>query len=99
MAGQIPADENGNLVDGSITEITRQCCKNVKAILDEAGSGIEKVVRAGIFLNDMAHFQEMNKEYEQWFSHKPARTCVAVKELPKGVKVGDHVAEKMKLVG
>ena len=87
----MPVDVHGNFVEGSITEITRQCCKNVKAVLDEAGSGIEKVVRAGVFLADMQDLNEMNVEYEKWFSHKPARTCVAVRELPKGVKVSERV--------
>jgi 2-iminobutanoate/2-iminopropanoate deaminase len=48
---------------------------------------LEKVVRCGVFLDDMGNFAEMNKEYEGWFAHKPARTCVAVKTLPKGVPV------------
>jgi 2-iminobutanoate/2-iminopropanoate deaminase len=42
-----------------------------------------------VYLTDMEYFQEMNAEYEKWFSHKPARSCIAVKQLPKGVKVGD----------
>ncbi|KAJ9609071.1 hypothetical protein H2200_006842 [Cladophialophora chaetospira] len=87
VAGQIPADSNGQLVEGSVADKTKQCCENIKAILEEAGSGLEKVVRAGVFLSDMKHFSEMNGVYEQYFSHKPARTCVAVKELPKGVDV------------
>lgn len=87
VAGQIPADTSGTLVEGSITDKTRQCCENLKAILEEAGSGLEKVVRCGVFLDDMKNFAEMNAEYEKWFAHKPARTCVAVKQLPKGVPV------------
>jgi len=86
-AGQIPADSTGKLVEGSIAEKTEQCIKNLKAILTEAGSGIPKVVKVGVFLSDMKHFAEMNGEYEKWFTHKPARTCVAVRELPKGVDV------------
>ncbi|KIW50398.1 hypothetical protein PV05_11988 [Exophiala xenobiotica] len=86
-AGQIPADSTGKLVEGSIAEKTEQCIKNLKAILTEAGSGIPKVVKVGVFLSDMKHFSEMNGEYEKWFTHKPARTCVAVRELPKGVDV------------
>ena len=87
VAGQIPAGPDGVVKTGSITELTRQCCLNLEAILKEAGSGIEKVVKVGVFLDDMAHFQEMNAEYEKWFVHKPARTCVAVRTLPKGVPV------------
>ncbi|KAK5047937.1 hypothetical protein LTR84_006126 [Exophiala bonariae] len=87
VAGQIPADEQGKLVEGSIAEKTAQCIKNLKAILEEAGSEIGKIVRVGVFLSDMQHFKEMNGEYEKWFTHKPARTCVAVKQLPLGVDV------------
>jgi len=87
VAGQIPADKTGKLVTGSIADKTEQCCKNIKAILEAAGSEIPKVVRVGVFLADMKDFPEMNGEYEKWFTHKPARTCVAVRELPKGVDV------------
>ncbi|RMD44389.1 hypothetical protein DV735_g624, partial [Chaetothyriales sp. CBS 134920] len=87
VSGQIPADANGKLVEGSIEELTRQCCKNVEAILKAGGSSLDKVVRVGVFLADMQYFAEMNKEYAQWFAHKPARSCVAVRELPLGVKV------------
>lgn len=86
-AGQIPADAAGNLVEGSIAEKTAACCRNLKAILEAAGSSMEKVVRVGVFITDMANFAEMNGEYEKWFAHKPARTCVAVYQLPKGVPV------------
>ena len=48
VAGQIPADNTGKLVEGSIADKTKQCCENIKAILEEAGSGIPKVVRAGV---------------------------------------------------
>jgi len=87
VAGQIPADEKGNLIEGSIADKTRQCCKNIKAVLEEGGSSLEKIVRVGVFLTDMKDFAEMNGEYEKWFAHKPARTCVAVYQLPKGVPV------------
>jgi len=87
VAGQIPADNTGKLVEGSIADKTTQCCENIKAILEAAGSEMGKVVRAGVFLSDMKHFSEMNGVYEKYFSHKPARTCVAVRELPKGVDV------------
>jgi 2-iminobutanoate/2-iminopropanoate deaminase len=52
--------------------------------LEEAGSSLNKIVKVNIFLADMADFADMNKEYEKWITHKPARSCVAVKELPKG---------------
>jgi reactive intermediate/imine deaminase len=87
VSGQIPADAQGNLIEGSITQKTEQCCKSLEAILKAAGSEISKVVKCTIFLSDMQHFAEMNAEYEKWFSHKPARSCVAVKTLPKNVDV------------
>ncbi|KAF2093718.1 YjgF-like protein [Rhizodiscina lignyota] len=87
VSGQIPADKSGNLVEGSIGDKTEQCCRNIIAILEEAGSSIEKVVKTTVFLDDMANFNDMNARYEKFFSHKPARSCVAVKQLPKGVPV------------
>ncbi|KAJ4424753.1 hypothetical protein N0V82_000472 [Gnomoniopsis sp. IMI 355080] len=86
-SGQIPLDAEGNFVQGTIQEKTGACIKNLKAVLAAAGSGIEKVVKVNIFLADMDHFAAMNEEYAKWFTHKPARSCVAVKTLPKNVDV------------
>ncbi|KAI2640551.1 Endoribonuclease L-PSP-domain-containing protein [Hypomontagnella submonticulosa] len=86
-SGQIPCDANGNLVEGTIGEKTAACISNLKAVLTAAGSSIERVVKVNIFLADMSLFADMNKEYEKWFTHKPARSCVAVKQLPKAVDV------------
>lgn len=86
-SGQIPCDSNGNLVEGTIGEKTAACISNLKAVLTAAGSSIERVVKVNIFLADMSLFADMNKEYEKWFTHKPARSCVAVKQLPKAVDV------------
>ncbi|WDK13847.1 endoribonuclease L-PSP [Colletotrichum graminicola] len=86
-SGQIPLTPAGDLLEGSITDKTKQCITNLKAVLVEAGSSIEKVVKVNIFLADMGSFAEMNGEYEKWFTHKPARSCVAVKTLPKNVDV------------
>jgi 2-iminobutanoate/2-iminopropanoate deaminase len=87
VSGQIPGEPSGSLVTGSIAAQTAACCENVKAILAEANSDITRVVKCTVFLTDMANFAEMNKTYEEYFAHKPARSCVAVKELPKGVPV------------
>ncbi|KAM0287173.1 hypothetical protein ACHAQH_000487 [Verticillium albo-atrum] len=87
LSGQIPATPDGALVTGSITDKTRQVITNLRAVLLEAGSSIEKVVKVNVFLADMAYFAEMNAEYEKWFSHKPARSCVAVRTLPLNVDV------------
>ncbi|KAI1190902.1 Endoribonuclease L-PSP-domain-containing protein [Nemania serpens] len=86
-SGSIPMDSQGNLIQGSITEQTAQVFKNLKAVLTEAGSGLDKVVKVNIFLADMSFFAEMNEEYAKWLTHKPARSCVAVKTLPKNVDV------------
>jgi reactive intermediate/imine deaminase len=56
-------------------------------ILTEAGVNMDRVVKVNVFLDDMAHFAEMNGVFEKYFAHKPARSCVAVKQLPKGVPV------------
>ncbi|KAF2144005.1 uncharacterized protein K452DRAFT_223486, partial [Aplosporella prunicola CBS 121167] len=87
VSGQIPADAQGNLVEGNIGQKTEASCKNIVAILSEAGSDISRVFKVNVFLDDMANFGEMNAVYEKFFAHKPARSCVAVKQLPKGVPV------------
>jgi 2-iminobutanoate/2-iminopropanoate deaminase len=86
-SGQLPADAEGNIVEGTIGERTQACLKALSAVLTEAGSSLDKIVKAQIFLTDMKDFVEMNAEYEKWIKHKPARSCVAVKQLPKGVDI------------
>ncbi|TID15889.1 RutC family protein [Venturia nashicola] len=87
VSGQIPGGADGKLVEGNIGDKTAACCKNIIAILEAAGSSIERVVKVNIFLDDMANFKEMNETYGVYFAHKPARSCVAVKALPLGVPV------------
>ncbi|KAL8823636.1 MAG: hypothetical protein Q9191_005677 [Dirinaria sp. TL-2023a] len=87
VSGQLPAYADGSLPDVSIGEKTRLCIQNLRAILDAAGSDLSKVVKVVVFLTSMTNFAEVNTEYEKHFTHKPARSCVAVKELPKGVPV------------
>lgn len=86
-SGQLPADAEGNLLKGSVAEKTAACLKALEAVLIEAGSSLKKIVKVQIFLTDMKDFQEMNTEYSKWIAHAPARSCVAVKELPKGVNL------------
>ncbi|KAH8803181.1 YjgF/Yer057p/UK114 family [Xylogone sp. PMI_703] len=86
-SGQLPADAAGNLITGNMTEKTGACLKALSNVLEEAGSSLSKVVKVQIFLADMKDFSEMNAEYEKWIKHRPARSCVAVKQLPKGVDV------------
>jgi 2-iminobutanoate/2-iminopropanoate deaminase len=67
--------------------MTDLCIKNLAVVLKAAGSDISKVVKVNVFLTTMDNFAEMNGTYEKWFTHKPARSCVAVFQLPKGVPV------------
>lgn len=66
---------------------TAACLKALSAVLDEAGSSLDRIVKVQIFLTDMTDFAAMNAEYEKWITHQPARSCVAVKGLPKGVNL------------
>lgn len=84
-SGQIPVDPQTGQVPEGITAQAAQSCKNVEAILTAAGSGLECVFKTTCFLADMADFGDFNQVYAQYFTSKPARSCVAVKELPKGV--------------
>ena len=84
-SGQIPVDPVSGTVPEGIVAQTEQSCKNVAAILEAAGSSLEKVVKTTFFLADMRDFSAFNEVYARYFSGKPARSCVAVKTLPKNV--------------
>ena len=85
-SGQIPVDPaTGEVAGATIAEQARQSCINVGAVLAEAGSSLEKVIKTTCFLADMDDFAAFNEVYAQFFTGKPARSCVAVKALPKGV--------------
>ncbi|MDE6976880.1 MAG: RidA family protein [Lachnospiraceae bacterium] len=85
-SGQIPIiPETGAIAQGDITVQTRQVMLNVGEILKAAGTDFDHVVKTTCFLADMADFAAFNGIYEQYFTGKPARSCVAVKELPKSV--------------
>ena len=87
-SGQIPlCPVTGEVVGATIEEQTTQVCKNLAAVLEAAGSGLDKVIKTTCFLADMADFAAFNGVYTQFFTEKPARSCVAVKALPKGVLV------------
>ena len=84
-SGQIPiVPTTGKVIEGGITEQTTQACRNVGAILKAAGSNYDKVVKTTCFLADMNDFAAFNAIYGSYFPDKPARSCVAVKALPKG---------------
>ena len=85
-SGQIPINPaTGEITGSDITEQAEQVMKNVGAILTEAGADYTKVVKTTCFLAEMADFAAFNAVYEKYFSEKPARSCVAVKQLPKDV--------------
>lgn len=85
-SGQIALNPATGTIQGTtITEQAEQCCKNVIAILKAADSGAEKVIKTTCFLAEMSDFAEFNTVYEKYFISKPARSCVAVKTLPKNV--------------
>lgn len=83
-SGQIPVDPaTGEFAGDDITSQAHQSCKNVAAILEAAGSSMDNVVKTTCFLADMADFAAFNEVYATYFTSKPARSCVAVKTLPK----------------
>jgi reactive intermediate/imine deaminase len=84
-SGQIPVDPATGAVPEGIAAQAEQSCKNVAAILEAAGSGMEKVFKTTCFLADMGDFAAFNEVYAKYFISKPARSCVAVKTLPKNV--------------
>lgn len=95
-SGQIPlCPISGCVVGNEISTQTEQVCKNLIAVLDEAGSSISKVIKTTCFLEDIKDFQAFNKVYSKYFVSKPARSCVAVKDLPKGVKVEIEVVAEI----
>ena len=95
-SGQIPLDpETGALVGSGITEQTHRVCQNLKAVLEAAGASLGAAVKTVCFLQDMADFAAFNQVYAQYFTEKPARSCVAVKDLPKGALVEVEVVAQV----
>ncbi len=87
-SGQIAINpETGDVEATTISDQTEQVCKNLKNVLEAAGSSLEKAVKTVCFLADMNDFAAFNAVYGEYFSSKPARSCVAVKTLPKNVLV------------
>lgn len=87
-SGQIPLTAAGELIEGGIVAQTNQVFENLKAVLEAAGSSLDKVVKTTVFLGDMNDFAAMNETYANHFGdHKPARSAVEVARLPKDVKV------------
>ena len=87
-SGQIPiVPESGSIETTSVTEQTEQVMKNLAAVLEAAGSSFEKAIKTTCFLADISYFAAFNEVYAKYFISKPARSCVAVKDLPKGALV------------
>lgn len=84
-SGQIPVDPATGEIPAGIEAQAEQSCRNVGAILEAAESGYDKVIKTTCFLADMGDFAAFNAVYAKYFTSKPARSCVAVKDLPKGV--------------
>ena len=84
-SGQIPVDPATGSIPEGITAQAERSCKNVRAVLEAGGSKLENVVKTTCFLADIADFVAFNEVYAKYFTSKPARSCVAVKDLPKGV--------------
>ena len=96
-SGQIPINpKNGNIEAEGITAQTEQVMQNLHAVLSEAGSSFEKAIKTTCFLADMADFAAFNEVYAKYFTEKPARSCVAVKTLPRGVLVEVEVIASIK---
>ncbi|MBR2466427.1 MAG: RidA family protein [Clostridia bacterium] len=95
-SGQIPIDpESGNIEAKDITAQTEQVMKNLGAVLAAAGSSFEKAVKTTCFLADIKDFAAFNEVYGKYFTQKPARSCVAVKDLPKGALVEVEVIAEL----
>ena len=87
-SGQIPlVPETGSVAEGTIKEQTLQVIKNLAAVLEEAGSALANVIKTTCFLADMNDFAAFNEVYAEYFSGKPARSTVAVKQLPRNALV------------
>ena len=84
-SGQIPVNPATGEIPQNITAQAEQSCKNVAAVMEAAGTDISKVVKTTCFISDMKDFAAFNEVYAKYFTSKPAMSCCAVKELPKGV--------------
>ena len=95
-SGQIPLNPETGLIEGeNVAEQTHRACKNLEAVLSAAGSSLKNAVKTVCFLANISDFASFNEVYAQYFTEKPARSCVAVKDLPKGALVEIEVIAEM----
>jgi 2-iminobutanoate/2-iminopropanoate deaminase len=96
ISGQVPIDSEGNLIEGGIREQTNKVLTNIKLLLEDNGSSLEKVIKTTVFLKNMSDFTGMNEEYAKYFTvNPPARSTVEVSRLPKdGLLELDVIAYK-----
>ena len=96
-SGQIPLTLDGTIVSDDVQEQTKQVLENLTVVLKEAGSDLNSVVKATIYISDMNDFQQINQIYGNYFvEHQPARSCVEVSRLPKDVNVEIELIGKVK---
>lgn len=87
-SGQIPlSPETGDVIGNDIITQTEQVITNLQAVLEAGGARLSSVIKTTCFITDMAHFADFNSVYAKYFTEKPARSCVAVKQLPKNALV------------
>jgi 2-iminobutanoate/2-iminopropanoate deaminase len=88
VSGQIPVEPSSGSISTDVKEQTHQSLKNLQAILQAAGGGLENVIKTSVFIKEMEHFGQINEVYGEYFKEKPpARACVEVARLPKDVLV------------
>ncbi|SCO85225.1 probable BRT1 protein, down-regulated by mating factor B [Fusarium oxysporum] len=87
LSGQIPANSQARLIEGTIAEKTHKMCQNAKAVLEAAGSSLDKAVRVTVYFQNMDDMKEMNEVYAEYFPHKPARSACESPRLPAGASM------------
>ncbi|KAJ4270544.1 hypothetical protein NW762_002232 [Fusarium torreyae] len=87
LSGQIPADTQARPIQGTVAEKTHKMCQNAKAVLEAAGSSLDKAVKITVYFQNMDDFQEMNTVYAEYFPHKPARSACESPRLPAGASM------------
>ncbi|KAI8685229.1 hypothetical protein NCS55_00193300 [Fusarium keratoplasticum] len=87
LSGQVPTNCSGESVQGTVAEKTHKMCQNARAVLEAAGSSLDKVVKVVVYFQNMDDFKEMNEVYAQYFAHKPARSAIETSRIPGGSSI------------